>query len=348
MAGFFEKIRRRISPQKRDDRICSEIFESLSILADGSVTCSCVDIYEGRILGNVNRDSLAKIFDCEQYRELRRRMLSGNLPAQCKKCPVRVRSRTGKETVEAGPIRWLQIDPVFNCNLKCPDCALTQMRDRNYFIRPRTAISLELFKSIVNQAAPALNHIRFHMLGEPFLNTKARDMLTWVKKQYPDIFVSIETNGLLIGPDIQKSLVSARVDYVKFSIDGASQETFEKYRIGGDFQKAYENMAGLIRERNASGADRPRVVWQYILFRWNDSDEEIKKARQLAGQAGVDELYWLITHSRGASERFLPGKDHPELEGEKESVHVTIEIASRDGSCIPRPPATLEKYDPWK
>ena len=328
--------------------ICSEIFESMAILADGSVTCGCADIFEGRALGNVTVEPLATIFQNERYRELRRRIISGDIPPQCQHCPFRVRPRTGHEGVVGGPITWLQIDPIFNCNLKCPDCALTEMREANYFIRPRTALTLETFKSLIDQTSPTLRHIRFHMLGEPFLNRQAPEMLFHAREKIPHLFISIETNGLLVTPEVQRALVGARVDYVKFSIDGASQETYAQYRIGGDFQKAYENMAGLVAARREAGADRPRVVWQYILFKWNDSDEEVRRAQRLAREAGVDHLYWLVTHSAGASERFLPGGRYPLFEGEGQSLNETIEIAGRRGEPMVRPEPALGEYDPWK
>ena len=349
MKRVFNKIKDKISRTLgRNNLICTEIFESLSILSDGSVTCGCFDIYEGRILGNIHEKSLEEIFHNEKYRELRRRMISGDLPPQCQNCPVRIRTRTGKESLEPGPITWLQIDPIFNCNLRCPACAFTEMRDKNYFIRPRTALSLEIYNKIIDQAAPTLKHIRFHMLGEPFLNKNAGRMLQYSKEKIPNIFISIETNGAFVDPDMQKLLVENRIDYVKFSIDGASQETYEKYRVGGIFQEVYENMASLVRMKKSMGAHRPKIIWQYILFEWNDSDGEIRKAQNLAQKADVDELYWLLTHSVGASKKFLPFGKYPVLEGNKQSVNMTIEIACKKGEPLPRPPLTLEEYDPWK
>ncbi len=49
--------------------------------------------------------------------------------------------------------------------------------------------------------------------------------------------------------------------------------------------------------------------WRYILFNWNDSDEEMQKARAMAAEIGVDRLCWEITdHPENAfSRRFAPG-----------------------------------------
>jgi hypothetical protein len=47
-------------------------------------------------------------------------------------------------------------------------------------------------------------------------------------------------------------------------------------------------------------------VWQYILFEWNDGDEEIARARTLAAEAGA-RLSFVVTHTPGASRRYVDG-----------------------------------------
>jgi hypothetical protein len=50
------------------------------------------------------------------------------------------------------------------------------------------------------------------------------------------------------------------------------------------------------------------IVWQYILFEWNDSDAELAEARQRAAEIGVP-LKWVLTHTEGASKRFTAGSE---------------------------------------
>ena len=52
----------------------------------------------------------------------------------------------------------------------------------------------------------------------------------------------------------------------------------------------------------------PPLNWRYILFKWNDSDEEMNLARQMAVDIGVDRLCWEVTdHPESAySRRFGP------------------------------------------
>ena len=61
------------------------------------------------------------------------------------------------------------------------------------------------------------------------------------------------------------------------------------------------DLRAMADEKARSGRDVPQLNWRYILFNWNDSDEEMQKARERAAAIGVDRLCWEIT-------------DHPEEE----------------------------------
>jgi hypothetical protein len=82
-----------------------------------------------------------------------------------------------------------------------------------------------------------------------------------------------------------------------------------KYRQRGRFDLAIANLRAMADEKRRSGRDLPFLNWRYILFNWNDSDEEMNTARQLATEVGVDRLCWEITDhpEDGYSRRFVPG-----------------------------------------
>jgi hypothetical protein len=58
----------------------------------------------------------------------------------------------------------------------------------------------------------------------------------------------------------------------------------------------------VLEERKRCGS-RLSVIWKYILFEWNDSDEEIRHAAFLAQKMEVI-LEFVLTHSPGRSRRF--------------------------------------------
>ena len=106
-----------------------------------------------------------------------------------------------------------------------------------------------------------------------------------------------------------KRLVHSGIDEVTFSIDGASQDTYVQYRQRGKFDVALRNLRVMAEEKRRARRDVPHLNWRYILFKWNDSDEEMNLARRLATEIGVDRLSWEITdHPENAfSRRFVPG-----------------------------------------
>ena len=117
-----------------------------------------------------------------------------------------------------------------------------------------------------------------------------------------------------------KRLVHSGIDEVTFSIDGASQDSYVQYRQRGKFDVALRNLRVMAEEKRRARRDVPHLNWRYILFKWNDSDEEMNLARRLATEIGVDRLSWEITdHPENAfSRRFAPGT--PDYEAIKHEI----------------------------
>jgi hypothetical protein len=93
-------------------------------------------------------------------------------------------------------------------------------------------------------------------------------------------------------------------------------------------------------EKRLAGRDLPVLNWRYILFTWNDSDEEMGQARALATDLGIDRLSWEITdHPENAfSKRFVPGT--PDYEAIRHEIWDTSNL----GNAIPgaTPKAKIE------
>ena len=49
-----------------------------------------------------------------------------------------------------------------------------------------------------------------------------------------------------------------------------------------------------------------RLLWKYILFEFNDSDEELIAAQRLGNSIGVDTLMFVFTHSKFKSVKYRP------------------------------------------
>jgi hypothetical protein len=134
-------------------------------------------------------------------------------------------------------------------------------------------------------------------------------MCEYIKTHFPQIYLYTSTNGLALSEAQARRLVHSGIDEVTFSIDGASQETYVQYRQRGRFDLAISTLRAMADEKHRAGRDVPFLNWRYILFKWNDADAEMDRARQLAVELGVDRLSWELTdHPESAySRRFAPG-----------------------------------------
>jgi hypothetical protein len=153
--------------------------------------------------------------------------------------------------------------------------------------------------------------IDFFNYGEAFLHKRALDMVEYIKSRHPHVYLYTSTNGLALSEEGARRLARSGIDEVTFSIDGATPDTYVRYRQRGDFAKVMRNLRAAVDEKQRAGVELPIINWRYILFAWNDSDAEMKQARRMAGDLGVDRLCWEITdHPEDSfSRRFLPGSE---------------------------------------
>jgi hypothetical protein len=142
------------------------------------------------------------------------------------------------------------------------------------------------------------------------LHKDALPFLRTVRRQRPDVLLHTNTNGLALTPKkIEELAAEPLIDLVVFSIDGAWEDSYRRYRVNGQLKRALANLEALVRACERAGtADRVEIIWQYILFEWNDSDEELAEARRLAAEIGVP-LKWVFTHTEGASKRYTAGSE---------------------------------------
>jgi hypothetical protein len=211
--------------------------------------------------------------------------------------------------VPALPSR-LYIECTAACNISCaqaccaPETGITRTRKAGM-------LDFELFRRVIDEAGPSLGRVDFFNYGEAFLHKRAIEMCEYIKAQFPHIYLYTSTNGLAFTEDQARRLVRSGIDEVTFSIDGATAETYVKYRQRGDFDKAIRNLRAAADEKRSAGRDLPFINWRYILFNHNDSDDEMLRARRLAEELGVDRLCWELTDhpEEMYSRRFVPGSD---------------------------------------
>ena len=282
------------------------------LLCDGRLVCGCADPYGRRVLGDVRTETIHAIWTGETASGLRRDLNAGGSKF-CGDCPLKLPLKKDDLppqrdlNVPALPSR-LYIECTAACNISCeqaccaPETGITRTRQAGM-------LDFEVFRKVVDEAGPSLVRIDFFNYGEAFLHKRAVEMCEYIKSAFPHIYLYTSTNGLAFSEDQVRRLVRSGIDEMTFSIDGATADSYIKYRRRGNFDKAIANLRHAVDEKRAGGRDVPFINWRYILFTHNDGDAEMARARELASDIGVDRLCWELTdHPEDLfSRRFLPG-----------------------------------------
>ncbi|HUU34329.1 MAG TPA: radical SAM protein [Vicinamibacterales bacterium] len=293
---------------------CSWPWSTAILLCDGRISCGCSDPYAQRVMGDVRQATLTQVWRGPLATELRADLNTGG-SWFCGDCPL-------KEPLaddQPAPVRDLNVGPLPNrlyvectaaCNISCfqaccaPETGITRTRQAGM-------LDFDVFTRVLDEAGPTLGRVDFFNYGEAFLHKRAVEMCEYIKTKFPHIYLYTSTNGGALNDEKARRLVHSGIDEVTFSIDGASQAVYEKYRQRGKFDLATANMRAMAEEKARHGRDVPHINWRYILFTWNDHDEEMDQARRMAAEFGVDRLTWEITdHPEDSfSRRFAPGTD---------------------------------------
>ena len=309
------------------------------MLCDGRIVCGCADPYGKRVLGDTRTSSLHDIWTGPVAAALREDLNRGGSKF-CGDCPLKLPLAKG----QAAPVRDLNVPPqparlyvecTAACNISCfqaccaPETGITRTRQAGM-------LDFDLFTRVMDEAGPSLGRVDFFNYGEAFLHKRAVEMCEYIKAGFPHIYLYTSTNGLALKEEGARRLVRSGIDEVTFSIDGASQETYERYRQRGRFDVALANLRAMADEKRKAGRDLPVINWRYILFSWNDSDDEMGRAREMAAELGVDRLTWEITdHPEDAfSRRFVPGS--PEYERIRYEIWDTNNLGNAIPGAMPR------------
>ena len=267
---------------------CTWPWSTLVMLCDGRIVCGCADPYGKRVLGDARIARISEIWNDTRISTLRAE-LNGGGSTFCGDCPLKLPLKGQAPTersLDVGrlPSR-LYIECTAACNISCteaccaPETGITKTRNAGM-------LDFDLFRNVVDEAGPGLVRIDFFNYGEAFLHKRAIEMCEYIKSRFPHIYLYTSTNGLMFTEESAKRLVHSGIDEVTFSIDGASQDTYVQYRQRGKFDLAIRNLRVMAEEKRRSRRDVPHLNWRYILFKWNDSDEEMNLARRLATEIG--------------------------------------------------------------
>ena len=222
---------------------------------------------------------------------------------------VKVLISMGLSRLIRRPIVWgrplmLMVEPTNFCNLKCPLCP----SGNGDMSRERGNMSLDNFREMVDQVHGHVFVMMMWNQGEPYINRCFNEMVRYAHEHR--IFTFTSTNGHFVrSPEQAREIVESGLDEIIFSLDGVDQETYEKYRVGGDIERVFSGIELLVREKERLAAHTPLINLQFIVMKHNEKD--LAEAERLARKLKVDKFLVKTAqvYSTQEGESFLPIED---------------------------------------
>jgi radical SAM protein with 4Fe4S-binding SPASM domain len=152
----------------------------------------------------------------------------------------------------------------------------------------------DVFEAALSQAgALGVPRLVFHTTGESLLHKELPRMVRVAKERRFQVFLS--TNGMLLDKRRATELLEAGLDQLRFSIEGASKETYEAVRVGGRHDRLLANMQGLRRLRDETHSPMGITVNSVYM---KETAPEVEQFYRTYGPL-VDHIEWTYLGNQG-------------------------------------------------
>jgi radical SAM protein with 4Fe4S-binding SPASM domain len=178
---------------------------------------------------------------------------------------------------------FISVEPANFCNLECVECPVGQRKDPRY---KNSRMDLPMFHKLINELKSTLFHVIFYFQGEPFLHQQLCEMISFAHQA--KLYTSTSTNGQFLTNELSEKIVRSGLDKLIVSVDGATQEVYEQYRVGGSLQKVCDGVVSLVAWKKKLKSATPLIEMQFIVFKSNE--HQLKEMKLLAKRLGADRL----------------------------------------------------------
>lgn len=169
------------------------------------------------------------------------------------------------------------------CQLRCPVCPTGQGHLRESACGSGT-LKFEDFKRLLDNNR-GIRDVELSNWGEVFLNNALPRILQYAHQRNVKVTISNGANLNHASEDALAALVLHQVEELVVALDGATADTYKKYRIRGQFENVIDNVKRINALKKLHRSEKPRLIWQFIVFGHNE--HEITAAKSLAKELGM-------------------------------------------------------------
>ena len=229
--------------------------------------------------------------------------------------------------------RYIEVEVTTRCDLRCTMC------EHTYWKEKAADMSLEQFKRILDQF-PKLTWVGTTGIGSSFLNKDYLRMLEYAKSKaiYVELFDPFHRlNEKLIDVIVKNGLI----DRLVCSIDGATKDTYERIRVGAQFDKVIGNIKTLVETKRRHGTSFPELSFHYIISKDNylEVPEFVEMVHDITNRDNIGIMLSHLLHNFEQIEDMV-------FELPEDIRRTTISIAKKSGIKITWGKNAREKKQP--
>ncbi len=177
----------------------------------------------------------------------------------------------------------IRLEAASHCQLRCPSCPTTSGA-----IDPaigRGFLRAADFRALLERN-PQVREVELSNYGEIFLNPELSEILRIAHERGIVLTAQNGVNLNTVREGVLEDLVRYRLHSVTCSIDGATPETYARYRVRGNLTAVLDNIRAINALKRRHRSPYPFLRWQLVVFGHNE--HEIPAARRLAAELKMD------------------------------------------------------------
>jgi len=137
-------------------------------------------------------------------------------------------------------------------------------------------LEIPLFRKIIDEQAATLLYLTFYFQGEPYLNPSFFELVRYAHDK--NVYTSTSTNAHYLSRENAIETVQSGLDRLTISLDGISQQSYAKYRVGGKLATVMQGIENMVKAKKELNSSTPLLSIQFIVFGHNENEiEEVKQ-----------------------------------------------------------------------
>jgi hypothetical protein len=231
-------------------KYCDKPFEHLEITPNGDCVLCC-PAWLSNLIGNIYEDSVLNIWNGDKANLIRQTILDASYK-YCSNtlCPALVNdSLPNIDTIPQPYFKKYPRNIVLgideSCNLTCPSCRSTRV---SYASGEKYERKKAVFDKVINEFFSVPHNeditLTLNSSGDLFGSKITRDFIfNFDPTPWPNLKLNIMTHGVLFTKKYwdRMHLWQNRIQTFHISFDAATEETYDKIRVGGHWPTLLEN-----------------------------------------------------------------------------------------------------------